>query len=678
MKAKWLVGMAAAILLLAPTAEAQRGGQGRSGRGDGGGSGMGRASQVSRGGDRGARPSRMERSSSRIAASTTGSSKPVASANRAPRVERSAPSHARVERAQPTSGRNVERANDRKGNSPLASGPGRGTRDRGPRATRTELTKPGGPTASIQSPTQNRLEKPGFSRPRNGSTERPIGSAIGRDPKVSKRPSVIEERVRPTAPSGPKGSTSADLSRTGALSKESSLNNAQANISTLRDRTRPGAESRTERKPDGNRLPSVLESDRRHGGRQTLGRDGDRRDGPGGADRNRLGRDGGRDPRLGRDGDGRRGDRSDFDRDRRGDRRDHDGRGRGRGGDWKGNDCDDNHKHHHKHHKNHYYSDCGPSWYWGDWCGWGGSGLSFSIGTSWSWGSLNYNYNSCWPYSGSYYRPYYYGSCYRPYWSTCFSGSWWCNPSFAWTWCRSPGAYYYYGPGYDWGVSDVGYSTTSPDYNYSWSSPSSRYGWVENNYSGVSTYTSQAGDSVDAFHQWQDSLNGDGEVTLEPPAGAATAADSGRKPDPDDRRIEPASALGASWEMLGDGRDEQALEFFAAAVERDSARASAQTGYGVASLLLGRMDAAEFALRRAVSTNALSLGFLPVDSRLAGRLNDASRGLRAGADTGNEWLMIGIVDYIRHDRAGAAEALKRAVELGESDPAARTLLEVVK
>jgi hypothetical protein len=104
----------------------------------------------------------------------------------------------------------------------------------------------------------------------------------------------------------------------------------------------------------------------------------------------------------------------------------------------------------------------------------------------------------------------------------------------------------------------------------------------------------------------------DYQRTSEPPVfevvavGGADAAPAQRPPSRADR----------AWDLLGRGDAKSALREFAVLALRSPPRAEPKVGYGLAAAMLGKHETAEWAMRRAVDTNAEALHDLALDDRL--------------------------------------------------------------
>jgi hypothetical protein len=313
-----------------------------------------------------------------------------------------------------------------------------------------------------------------------------------------------------------------------------------------------------------------------------------------------------------------------------------------------------------------------------------------------------------------------YGGHYRGHYSSCAPRrTYSCGPTYVYDSC----APVYYRPRYSSGWS-VGLSYNgrlSDNRGYSrddWSSRDDRSGG-DSYYadaSSVQTYRndsrSGASSQASAYRDWQNdtaaskptvvrntalAVGGtatDSELaavsisstTAAAPAreGPQLASSNGARPAaaPVNSTAQPTAALAQQdgWALLDSGDFKQASKVFAVQAASGENNGSARVGYALSATMLGDLDTAAWAMRRAFVSNADAVGFVPLGESMSARLEEAANTVRAKAEQGRDadrWFLLASVEYLRRKTDDSAAALAKAVAMGDAHQSTESLIRLV-
>lgn len=147
--------------------------------------------------------------------------------------------------------------------------------------------------------------------------------------------------------------------------------------------------------------------------------------------------------------------------------------------------------------------------------------------------------------------------------------------------------------------------------------------------------------------------------------------------------VAPVEPAVDGWDLLATGRAREALAFFADAYRRNPEWGLARIGYALARAQLDHHDDAVQAMRQALRVDPAALDVVYVEPRLWNILQDLlaryHERTRLGhpAHRADAWFMLAAIDYMQGDYDRARLALRNAQELGDNDPAADTLRQMI-
>lgn len=166
--------------------------------------------------------------------------------------------------------------------------------------------------------------------------------------------------------------------------------------------------------------------------------------------------------------------------------------------------------------------------------------------------------------------------------------------------------------------------------------------------------------------------------------GPQLASNSGARPAavPVNSTAQSGAALAQQdgWALLDSGDFKQASKVFAVQAASGENNGSARVGYALSATMLGDMDTAAWAMRRAFVSNADAVGFVPLGESMSARLEEAANTVRAKAEQGRDadrWFLLASIEYLRRKTDDSAAALAKAVAMGDAHQSTESLIRLV-
>lgn len=166
--------------------------------------------------------------------------------------------------------------------------------------------------------------------------------------------------------------------------------------------------------------------------------------------------------------------------------------------------------------------------------------------------------------------------------------------------------------------------------------------------------------------------------------GPQLAANSGARPAavPVNSTAQATAALAPQdgWALLDSGDFKEASKVFAVQAASGENNGSARVGYALSATMLGDMDTAAWAMRRAFVANADAVGFVPLGESMTARLEEAANTVRARAEQGRDadrWFLLASIEYLRRKTDDSAAALAKAVAMGDAHQSTESLIRLV-